>query len=78
MSNRKKWAVVWGSWVAYFAVAETIALASNENDAPLSYHLRHVLGIKRGAAHRIGGEIAYSVAMVWLIDHLYKEVKNAL
>ena len=74
MSTRKQWSVVWGGWVAYFAIAEYLALRTDEYDAPLTAHMRYVLGAKRQPALRTVGQVALVGSVAWLIDHLYRGV----
>lgn len=68
----RRWAVVWSGWVAYFGVAEYVALRSKDPKAPLSYYLRHALGIPRASLHRRAGQIAFASGVVWLAVHLYE------
>jgi hypothetical protein len=70
----RSWALVWTGWVAYFGVAEYVALRSKDPRAPLSYYLRHSLGIPRSPAHRRAGQVALGAGMVWLVTHLYEKV----
>jgi hypothetical protein len=72
---RTKWSIVWAGWAGYFAVAEYVALKSAEADAPLSSHLRGILGIRSVSRHRRMGQLAFVSGTVWLLDHLYREVK---
>lgn len=74
MSTRAKWSIVWGGWVTAFGVAEYIALKSGEYDAPLSAHLRYVLGVKRQPALRTAGQVVLAGGVVWIVDHLYRGV----
>ena len=75
VSTRAKWSIVWGSWVVAFAIAETIAVRSDEYDAPLSAHLRYVLGARHPhPVRRASGAVIYAAGAVWLIDHLYRGV----
>jgi hypothetical protein len=74
MSTRAKWSLVWGGWVAYFAIAEVLAIKTEEYDAPLTAHMRYVLGAKRQPAHRTVGQVALAGGVIWLVDHLYRGV----
>lgn len=74
MSTRAKWSIVWGSWAAAFGIAEYIAIHTEEYDAPLTAHLRYVLGAKRQPAHRTVGQVALAAGVIWLVDHLYRGV----
>lgn len=79
MSTRTKWSIVWGCWGAAFGVAEYIAIRSGEYDAPLSAHMRYVLGAKHpNVVRRSSGAIIYTAGAVWLIDHLYRGVRDAV
>lgn len=66
----KKWAAVWGGWVAYFVVAEHLAIKSENGKAPLSYFLRHALGVPHSSWHRRAGQVVAGGAFVWLVQHL--------
>jgi hypothetical protein len=68
----KKWRAVWVGWVTYFAVAEIVAVRSKENHAPLSYHMRHALGIRKRPVHYRSGQVALASGAVWLVHHLYR------
>jgi hypothetical protein len=72
--RKPPWKLIWGAWVAYFAVAETIAVRSGEEDAPFCYVLRHSLGIRHPhPVARQAGQIALGAGIVWFIAHLYEE-----
>jgi len=78
VTTRAKWSIVWGSWVVAFAIAETVAIRSGEYDAPLSAHLRYVLGAKHPhPVRRTAGQAVLVGSAVWLIDHLYRGVIDA-
>lgn len=77
MSTRAKWSIVWGSWVMAFAVAEFIAVRTEEYDAPLTAHMRYVLGAKRQPAHRTVGQAVFAGGVIWLVDHIYRGVVDA-
>lgn len=68
----RRWGLVWTGWVAYFGAAEYVALRSKDPKAPLSYYLRHSLGIPRPGLHRRAGYVALGAGAVWLIQHLYE------
>jgi hypothetical protein len=76
MTAEHKWRLAWGAWVAAFVVAETIALRSGHPQAPMTYHMRHTLGVRRGPAHRALGQLAYGAGIGWLALHLWKEIKD--
>lgn len=79
MSTRAKWSIVWGSWAAAFGVAEYIAIRSGEYDAPLSAHMRYLLGAKHPSTlRRASGAVLYVAGTVWLIDHLYRGVRDSV
>ena len=67
------WRTVWAGWVVYFGVAEWAALRSNNPKAPLSYFLRHTLGIRHTPMHRRAGQVAFGAGIVWLVAHLYEK-----
>lgn len=78
MTTKSKWACVWCGWAAYFAAAEFVAIRSGEYDAPLSAHLRHVLGAKHHSrARRLSGAAVLVGGSAWLIDHLFRGVIDA-
>jgi hypothetical protein len=66
------WACVWAGWGLYFAVAEWAALRTGEPHAPLTYHMRHTLGIRKRPVHYRSGQIALASGAVWLAHHLYR------
>lgn len=70
--DERKWRIVWASWAAFFAVAETVALRSGHDHAPLSHHMRHVFGVNRQSPHRRLGQLAYASGVAWLAVHLWK------
>jgi hypothetical protein len=71
-NQRVRWAAVWAGWGAYFVAAEYVALRSGHPDAPLSSHLRFLLGVKKQSRHTRAGQVAAAVGAVWLADHLYR------
>lgn len=76
MTNQQKWGCVWSGWVAYFAVAEWVALRTGEVDAPLSHHMRTVLGAERNHPYRAMGQAGMLGGTLWLVHHIYRGVKN--
>lgn len=70
--NDRAWRLAWTGWVSYFGVVEYYALKSKNPRAPLSYYLRHTLGIPRSPVHRKAGQVAFGAGIVWLISHLYE------
>lgn len=74
----RRWSMVWTGWVAYFGVAEYVALKSKDPKAPLSYYLRHALGVpKPDHLHRRAGYVALGAGVVWLVQHLYEKSSDA-
>jgi hypothetical protein len=71
VTSRARWGAVWLTWVALFAAAEGAALRSGHSDAPLSSHLRTVLGARRRPVVATAGRVAYVAGAVWLYAHLY-------
>lgn len=71
--SERKWACVWGCWVGFFAVAESVAIRSGGREAPLSHHLRRGLGIGGKPLHRTAGQMAMGTGVVWLTAHLYEK-----
>lgn len=69
--SKKTWHAIWLGWAVYFAISERKSLKSGQEFAPLSWHLRWVLGIKSHKAHRIVGEVAFWGFVGWLWRHLY-------
>jgi hypothetical protein len=72
----RDWALVWTAWVAYFGIAEYYALRSKNPRAPLSYYLRHSLGIPRSPLHRKAGQVALGAGVVWFVTHLYERASD--
>lgn len=66
------WRLVWIGLVAYFGIFERRGLRSGLQYAPLSWHLRWVLGINSHKVHRIAGEVIFWMGIVWLRKHLYQ------
>lgn len=77
MTNERKWALVWGGWVGFFAVAEAVAVRSGQKTAPLSHHLRKSLGIGGKPFHRTAGQMAMGTGVVWLTAHLYERALDS-
>lgn len=72
----RHWSLVWTAWVTYFGVAEYIALKTKDPKAPLSYYLRHALGVPRSPAHRRAGQVALGAGVVWFVSHIYEKVSD--
>lgn len=72
----QEWAVAWGAWVLYFAAVEWAAIRSGNHRAPLSYFLRHALGVRREGWHRRAGQVVAGGAFVWLAQHLVELPKD--
>lgn len=68
----RRWRAAWSGWIAYFAVTEYIAVKSGDPKAPLSYYLRHTLGVPRSPLHRRAGQVAFGAGVVWLVHHIYE------
>src|SRR4051812_20647259 len=47
LTERQQWGCVWLTWAGFFIAAEAKALATEHPHAPLSAHLRWVLGVHR-------------------------------
>lgn len=71
------WRLGWLSWLGWFAFLERRALKSAVNYAPLTWHLRYVLGIEKHKAHRFVGKVAFFYFFGWMWRHLYKVVRDA-
>lgn len=70
--SKNPWRYIWAGWIIYFAAAERQSLKNGAADAPLSWHLRWVLGIKSHKAHKFIGAVAFWGGIAWLYRHLYK------
>jgi hypothetical protein len=70
--QRRKWATIWVGWGVYFATAEYVALRSGHPNAPLSSHLRTILGAKKKSRHTRAGQLIAAASIAWLADHLYR------
>lgn len=70
MSERGKWGAVWIGWAVYFTAAEAAALRSKHPDAPLSAHLRWVLGVHKGSKI---GFTTFAGFFGWLGWHLWRQ-----
>lgn len=66
------WRTAWTGWVAAFGVIEYCALKSRNPKAPLSYYMRHTLGVPHSPLHRRAGQVAFGAGIVWLIQHIYE------
>lgn len=72
----RRWSLVWTGWVAYLGVAEYIAIKSKDPRAPLTYYLRHSLGVPRSPMHRRAGQVALGAGVVWLVQHIYERTSE--
>ncbi|KAF4408644.1 hypothetical protein GCU69_13170 [Streptomyces lycii] len=77
MNARTRWAVIWAGWVAYFCIAETIAVRSRQPYAPLCAYLRPALGAGGSRVHRAAGTVVVGTAVAWFIPHVFKGGANA-
>lgn len=68
LSERQRWALMWATWAAAFGIAENRALASKHPHAPLSSHLRWVLGVHRKSKL---GKVLFVGFFAWLAAHLW-------
>lgn len=68
LTERQKWGAVWITWGTIFAVAETKALKTDHPHAPLSAHLRWVLGVHRKSKL---GKAVFGAFFAWLFFHLW-------
>lgn len=68
LTERQTWAAVWLAWTGFFIVAETKALATKHPQAPLSAHLRWVLGVHRKS--KLGKALFWGF-FTWLFFHLW-------
>lgn len=74
MTTRRKWSLVWGTWLTYFAVAEYIAVRSHHRDAPLSAHCRYILRSNTGdRTQRAAGQLVFGAGLVWLVRHIWND-----
>jgi len=72
-SAARRWAMIWGTWITAFAIAEYQALRTGQPEAPLSYHARYVLGVRHESpVRRRVGQIALVSGTAWLAAHLAK------
>lgn len=72
----EQWSAIWAAWIAYFVAAERAALKSGNPKAPLSHFLRRALGTHHKPLYRYAGQVAFGSGIVWLISHLYEEIKD--
>ncbi len=72
----QRWAIAWTLWVLYFAAVERAAIKSGNRRAPLSYFLRHLLGVSRQPMHKAAGQVVAGGAFVWLVNHLATPPKD--
>ena len=65
--------MMWASWIACFAVAETVALRSGDHDATLSAAIRAALhaGTCTHPRHRRAGQAVFAVFVCWLAPHIW-------
>lgn len=76
MSDEERWALVWTAWIVGFAVAEAIALRSS-NKATLSHQTRRLLAARHPSRlRRRTGQVAFAAGVVWLFQHIWKEVEQ--
>jgi hypothetical protein len=71
MTKRQRWALIWAGWIGFLVAAESLALASDEPEAPLCGVLRPVLGARKGNAHTAVGMVAYGAFAAWFAVHLF-------
>lgn len=77
MTDEERWALVWLAWVVGFAVAESIALRSSKY-ATLSHQTRRLLYARHPSRlRRRTGQVAFAAGVVWLFQHIWKEVEEA-
>lgn len=72
----QRWVIAWTLWLLYFAAVERAAMKSGNKRAPLSYFLRHALGVGRQPWHKAAGQVVAGGAFVWLISHLVEPPKD--
>lgn len=72
----RHWAIAWTAWLVYFAVVERAAIRSGNRRAPLSYYLRHALGMSRKPWHKRLGQFVAGGGIVWLLQHLAELPKD--
>lgn len=72
--SERTWRWVWLGFAGYFAIAETVAIKSGDPYAPLSHHLRAILGIRKKPMYKYAGQVALGSTLIWLVAHLYKEI----
>lgn len=70
MTERGRWGLAWLGWATAFGVLEAKAVRSGEADAPLSAHLRYVLGVHKRSKL---GFAAFAGFFGWLGLHLWKQ-----
>lgn len=73
---REKWSAVWIVWLSYFTIAETLALRSGHDDAPLSALCRRVLLIRHDRTQRGLGQLVLGAGIVWFVRHIYGAVSE--
>lgn len=72
----RKWAAAWTAWLVYFAAVERAAIKSGNPKAPLSFYLRHALGVRRQPWHKHAGQVVAGGAIVWVLQHLAEIPKD--
>lgn len=73
----RAWRAAWTGWIVSFGVIEYYAIKSRNPKAPLSYYLRHTLGVPYSPMHQRAGQVAFGAGIVWLIRHLYDKTGGA-
>ncbi len=68
LSERQKWSLVWAGWAAYFAIAEHQALRLDHPHAPLSSHIRWLLGVHRKSKL---GKAIFVGFFAWFAAHIW-------
>jgi len=68
LSDVQRWRLVWIAWATFFAAAETQALRTKHPHAPLSFHLREVLGVHKKSKL---GKAVFAGFFTWLFLHLW-------
>lgn len=70
MNERQKWGVAWLGWATTFGVLETLAVHSKHPHAPLSAHLRWILGVHKKSKL---GLATFAGFFGWLGYHLWRQ-----
>jgi hypothetical protein len=74
----RRWQLVWAAWVSGFAVAEWAAVRSGNPKAPLSYFLRHSLGVSYHPIYRRAGQAVAGGTLVWFCAHIWGTLPTEL